>query len=402
MKPARVVGAGLSGLAAAWCLSGAGFDVEVVEASAHPGGLIETLATRHGPVERAANAFVWTETTERWFRTIGVRPEFPLPASRRRFIFRNGRARRWPLGPIETLGMGARLGTAWARRSLSPRVDETVAAWGRRVVGRAATSALVGPGLQGIYAAPPDRLSAPVIFGERRRGRTISAAPRGGMGEFIEKLYAALVAHGVTFAFGRSIDALDPATPTVVCTNAPAAAALVKPHAPALGTAIAAVPMNQMVTATAFFEPHLDDLHGFGVLFPRDSGVQALGALFNTDIFIDRGADRSETWIYGSIDPAAPLPSDADLAARLEHDREILTGQRRSPVAVFWTRRVPALPIYSAAIDDVRRRIGDLPPWLALAGNYLGRLGVAKLLDVAADAAARLGGATSPESRARA
>jgi hypothetical protein len=39
---------------------------------------------------------------------------------------------------------------------------------------------------------------------------------------------------------------------------------------------------------------------------------------------------------------------------------------------------------------------------LALAGNYLGRLGVAKLLDVAADASARLGGATSPESRARA
>jgi oxygen-dependent protoporphyrinogen oxidase len=402
MKSARVVGAGLSGLATAWCLSGAGFDVDVVEASAHPGGLIETLTTRYGPVERAANAFVWTETAERWFRAIGVRPEFPLPSSRRRFIFRNGRARRWPLGPIETVGMGARLGATWTRRGFAPRVDETVGAWGRRVVGRAATSALVGPGLQGVYAAPPDRLSAALIFGERRRGRTVSAAPRGGMGEFIEKLYAALVARGVTFAFGRSVEALDPATPTVICTNAPAAAALVTPHAPALGAAIAAVPMNEMVTATAFFEPRPDDLHGFGVLFTRDSGVEALGALFNTDVFIDRGVDRSETWIYGSIDPAAPLPADADLAARLEHDREILTGQRREPVAVFCTRRAPALPVYSAAVDDVRRRLGDLPPWLALAGNYLGRLGVAKLLDVAADAAARLGGATSPESRARA
>jgi protoporphyrinogen oxidase len=241
-----------------------------------------------------------------------------------------------------------------------------------------------------------------VIFGERRRGRTVSAAPRAGMGEFIDKLYAALVARGVTFAFGRQVDALDPSTPTVVCTNAPTAAALVAPYAPALGAAIAAVPMNRMLTATAFFEPRPDDLHGFGVLFPRDSGVEALGALFNTDIFVGRGADRSETWIYGSIDPRSPLPADADLAARVEHDREILTGRRRSPVALFSTRREPALPVYSAAIDDVRRRLGDLPPWLALAGNYLGRLGVAKLLDVAAEAAARLGAATSPESRARA
>jgi protoporphyrinogen oxidase len=78
MNPARVVGAGLSGLAAAWWLSDAGFDVEVIEAGAEPGGLIGTIHTPFGPVERAAHAFVWTETTAAWFARLDIAPAFPL------------------------------------------------------------------------------------------------------------------------------------------------------------------------------------------------------------------------------------------------------------------------------------------------------------------------------------
>jgi len=59
-RRAHVVGAGLSGLAAAWCLAEAGFDVTVQDLADGPGGLIGTLRAPEGLVERAANAFVWS------------------------------------------------------------------------------------------------------------------------------------------------------------------------------------------------------------------------------------------------------------------------------------------------------------------------------------------------------
>ena len=49
---------------------------------------------------------------------------------------------------------------ATARGRLRPADSESVAAYIDRVAGRSATRWLVGPALQGIYAAPPDRLAA--------------------------------------------------------------------------------------------------------------------------------------------------------------------------------------------------------------------------------------------------
>jgi hypothetical protein len=48
------------------------------------------------------------------------------------------------------------------------------------------------------------------------------------------------------------------------------------------------------------------------------------------------------------------------------------------------------LPVYDRTVLTVQERLADLPPWLALAGNYLGRLGVARLLDLSREAAERV------------
>ena len=63
--------------------------------------------------------------------------------------------------------------------------------------------------------------------------------------------------------------------------------------------------MTGLETVTTFFAPHPEDLHGFGVLFPRGAGIDALGVLFNTSIFANRGSLRSETWIYAIDDISA-------------------------------------------------------------------------------------------------
>lgn len=377
MKPARVVGAGISGLAAARCLRDAGFDVEIIEASTRPGGLVETIATPFGPVERAANAFVFSDATARWFARLGISPSLPLESSRQRFIYRDGRPRRWPLRRGETMGLGARLGWSYVTRRLKPREGESVARFVHRVAGSSAATWFVAPAMQGIYGAPIERLSAAAVFGGLRRPRGGSAAPPGGMGEFVARLAQNLRDSAVQFSMGAPVDYVGGSIPTVICTNARAAAPLVEPHAPRLAAALRAVEMTGLETATAFFEPHRDDVEGFGILFPRACGIEALGVLFNSCVFAGRGDKRSETWIYALPDADAPATSVAD---RIAADREVLTTRRDTPLGVYATRWPEALPVYDSRILDLQPLLSELPPWLRLSGNYLGQIGISGLL----------------------
>ncbi len=389
-RPARVIGAGLSGLAAAWHLAERGFDVSVVEQASRPGGLIGTVETPHGPVETAANAFVWDATVAEWFQRLDLHPIFPLAASRRRYILRNGVPRRWPLSIGESLTLAGRLSVATLTRSRAASNGESMAAWGTRVIGTAATRWLLGPALQGIYAAAPDRLSARVVLAARRRGPRKMATPAGGMGQFTTRLYERLRDRRVRFEFERHVDRIDIEAPTIVATNAPNAARLIAPHTAPLSRAIAAVKMSPLITVTMFFEPHPDDLHGFGLLFPSRSGVHALGVLFNADIFDQRGSVRSETWIVGDREAAMTTWDDDRVFESLAADRQFVTGRNDVALSRHITRWPQAIPVYDTQILDVAELQSTLPAWLGVTGNYLGRIGVAALLDQARIAAERI------------
>jgi oxygen-dependent protoporphyrinogen oxidase len=391
MNDVTVVGAGISGLTAAWCLADAGARVRVVDAAPQPGGLLRTIDTPYGPVETAAGAFTQTARTDALFRAAGVAPIAADARSRRRYIYRDGRPTRWPLTGLETAGAAARLSAAWVTRRTRPRPDECVRAWADRALGRPAAEWLVGPAFQGIYASPLEALSARAVFSApNRRGGTL-VAPRHGMRELVDGLHRVLAARGVEFAFDTTLPSLDPRMPAVICTGAPAAARLLAWRAPIVSGAIGRIRMTSLVTVTAFFEPNARDLHGFGILFPRESGIKALGAILNSDVFPGRTGVRSETWIYGE-GPGGSVPDHgAALAAMLE-DRRQLTGRNDAPLDAHVTPQPAAIPVYdaavAAAIDALRAH--PLPETLAIAGNYLGRLGISKLVDGAFQAAAAI------------
>jgi len=400
-KDALVIGAGLSGLATAWYLTETGARVRVLDALPGPGGLMQTQRMPEGLVESAARSFIWTDRVGALFAAAGLEPQFARDQSKRRFIYRGGRPRRMPLGPLELARTAARAGAAWATRQMKPRPDESVAAWANRVMGPAAAEWVIAPVYQGIYASPTAELSAQAIFGAARlRGRL--AAPPGGMGELFDRLRARLIERGATFEFSARLDDLDDlrdrhtaatgSTPplTVICTDAPAAARLLVPHAPQLAAAIARIRMTSLLSVTAFYPPHADDTCGFGILFPRNTGVTALGVLFNSDMFAGRSDRRSETWIYGDRSPDVIAQIQAASASILRQDRRALTGRDVEPSAMYATPHVARLPIYDAAVLEVKERLGDLPPWLGLCGNYLGRLGVSAIVDIAHETAARI------------
>ena len=390
MRAARVIGAGLSGLASAWHLAERGYEVTVVDRASRPGGLIGTQATEYGLVETAANAFVRDDVVDAWFARLGLTALTPQRESRRRYIFRDGKPRRWPLRVGESAAFAMRFAGAGITRQLRAQGNESMAEWGHRVIGPAATDWLLEPAMQGIYATRAARLSAAVLFSARKRGRREMVAPAKGMGEFAERLHHRLIERDVRFEFNRAVDALDPATPTVVATDAQTAAQLLRQHAEDVADRLAAIGVAPLVSVTMFFEPHPGDVRGFGVLFPESTGVAALGVLFNGDIFAGRSAVRSETWIVGDRDRGLIALADGQLLETLLHDRFTLYGRHATPLSTHITRWPRAIPIYDRAIVDLQASLTALPPWLALAGNSLGRIGVSALLAGGESAAARL------------
>ncbi len=236
----KVVGAGFSGLVTAYYLVKDGFKVRVCEQSARAGGLIKTIKTPHGLVETAANGLLNSARLEALCADIGV----PLLATRRdgrkRFIYR-GKPRQVPLNVSDVLNLGVRL--AVSATGLRPRQFETIAEWGRRVLGNGATNYLLVPALGGIYAGDPERLSASLIFGRAalpdhlRTNRPLKAkvrgtvAPPSGMQQLIDGLCEYLKRVGVEFVFDRQAQA-EANEPTAVCLSARSAAGFLADIAP--------------------------------------------------------------------------------------------------------------------------------------------------------------------------
>jgi len=165
-----VVGAGVSGLAAARALRTAGHAVTVLESSPRVGGPLRVTEVAGVAVDEGADAFL-VRTPAAADLAAAVGAEVVHPAGRRARVLIGGRLRPLPrtllgvplslpqarpvLGAAGTLRAGADLGlppTPYAG-------DVAVGAHLRRRLGTAVVERLVAPLLGGVYAGHPDLLS---------------------------------------------------------------------------------------------------------------------------------------------------------------------------------------------------------------------------------------------------
>ena len=393
MKRITVVGAGFSGLVTAYLLTKTGREVRVLEKKSRAGGLICTIHTDHGLIETAANGILNSARVEAMAAEIGVPLLSTKRDARKRFIFR-GKPRQLPLGPSEVLRIP--IGVAANATRLRPQRFETITAWGRRVVGKAATDYLLVPALGGIYAGDPDRLSASLIFGSaelpphlqtyrpakaQTRG---TVAPRKGMQQLIDGLRDYLQSKDVQIDLETNAPS-QPDEPIVVCGSASAAADYLTDLAPDVAAKLASIEMLSLLTVTCFFDQAAAQLKGFGCLFPRDQGFRARGVLFNTSIFEGRGPAHAETWIFGGALDAEVVGLDDDqIRQTILNDRERFYRKAETPLAMHITRWPKVLPHYSVELEQTLASLPKPPPNVALVGNYLGRIGLAKILERAA------------------
>ncbi len=394
MPTITVLGAGFSGLTTAYFVVKRGCKVRILEKSNRAGGLIETIHTEHGLVEKAANGILSSAKLEAIAADVGVPLLTTRREGRKRFIYR-GKPRQIPLSMVESLQTGARLAAHAA--SFRPHPFESISQWGRRVLGAAATDYLLAPALGGIYAGDPDRLSASLIFGKAElpaylrtnkpeKGKLHgTVAPPQGMQQLTDGLRAWLKSAGVQFAFNS--DSLDrKANDSIaICLTANAAADYLRDFAPELSRALSGIDMLSLVTATAFYRDGAAKLNGFGCLFPRDQGFRARGVLFNDSIFEGRGPAHSETWIFGgALDANIADLSDDQFRDLIAADREKFFAQIDEPLALHINRRRNAIPHYTIELEKILTELPAPPANIGLVGNYLGRIGLAKLIERAA------------------
>jgi len=385
MKKVVVVGGGFSGLVTAYYLSRRGFEVDLHEASPRVGGLLSTQKIPSGLVETAANGFILNDTLVELLTDIGQEYILPLKGARKRFIFR-GKFQRWPLRFFESIHLIAKVlpRLIFQRESFKPKADETVWSWGLRCLNRATTRYLLAPALQGIYAGDVHRMSAELILGpmfsakkQKYRG-TVSF--KNGMAEFVSSLEKKLIQQGIRIHLNSfyQIESLE--TPHVVCVSAAAAAKVIEKVAPELGEPLSQIEVMPVLSATVFFEKPRFKIEGFGVLFPDDQQFRALGVLSPTYIFENRGPDYSETWIFGGAHSAETLNmSNEQVLELIQSERTRIFGlndkihdYRLSP----WPK---ALPHYTLAHKKILNSL-KLPKNLYLNGNYMGVIGLSKIL----------------------
>ena len=397
-RPVTIVGAGFSGLTAAYYLQKAGYAVEVIEQATVPGGLISTKHTPWGLAETAANGALNSVLLEALAQDVGVRLAFPGPRARKRYVFRGGRPRRFPLRASEVPGLAGFFGKfAFNRNAVRPREQETIRAWATRAGGEGFAHYLVEAATQGIYSGNPERLSACLIVGRffektrtsARPSRRGTVAPAMGMGELIDALRKRLEEQNVVFRYGMAFRCAPgtPPRPHIIAAGADASADIVAPASAELAAALRSFEISAIITATLFFREK--SLEGFGCLFPPCEKRPVLGVLIPTDIFPNRSRDFvAETWMLGgapgatTADPAALLKSsDEEIVAIILRERERAFGKVANPVGFAITRWPRAIPHYTTDLERALPRLLQGADNVFLHGNYLGQIGLAKILE---------------------
>src|SRR4030095_13164803 len=163
MPDVTIIGAGISGLSCAWTLKKLGVDALLVEAASRPGGVIHTHRINGYQVEAGPNSCQAARPPVKLVDEAGLWDELLPPAPNApRFVYWDGKLRKFPFGPLTYSGILRVLREPFVR-SKSP-VDESVRDFFVRRVGQQAHDRLVAPALTGSYDGNTANLGMAAVF----------------------------------------------------------------------------------------------------------------------------------------------------------------------------------------------------------------------------------------------
>lgn len=428
MKSVAIIGAGITGLTAAFYLKRAGVPVTVYEASHRPGGVIQSLRKDGFLAEFGPNTILETSPKiAQLVRDSGLesRKLCSDPRAEARYVVRYGRPIEMPGSPAgffttKLFTIGAKLAVLREpfRKPRRDGVEESIAEFVVRRFNQEFLDHAIDALVAGIYAGDPYKLSLPHAFpklkalednyGSMIRGQIFGARDRKKSGETakdralkfsfdegLQVLPDTLAAH-----LGDSLQLNTPVTgltqtrggwqvttaggetehgAVLYCGTAHRLAQLkVQAKAPLNLTPFSEISYPPVASVVLGFRRE-DVAHpaaGFGMLIPKVEGFKILGTIFSSALFPNRapaGRLTLTSYVGGARYPDLALLPPDQLIQTTTVDLRVLLGIKGKPVFTQTAVYPQAIPQYNVGYGKYRQMLNDLEtsaPGLFFAGHY--------------------------------
>lgn len=436
-----VVGAGITGLATAYFLRRGGVRVSLVDQGKRAGGVIRSQPKDGFLFEHGPNSFLkLTPQLDNLVTDLGIRDEveFADDKAKNRYIVRDGRLLPLPLNPISAIG--TRLFPLKSKLRVlkepfvpaaGPDVEESLAEFVVRRLGRDMLDYAINPFVAGVYAGVPEELSVQAGFPklyqlEQRYGSLIKGAIRGSKER---KKQQSTATPGRMFSFKEGmqtlVDALAARLSDSLYTEARVVGILRnqsgfevtldsqhRTWTLACRTLVMAIPAYAYESIQCNFDfpvrgsleqisyppvavvflgfnkrPTDMNLNGFGFLVPEKERRHILGTIWSSSIFSNRAPSDGvalTTFVGGSRWPESAGLSDDRLLDLIAADLSDLMYIKEKPDIVLVKRWPRAIPQYNLGHLSVVRAVEDVEqrtPGLHITGNFRGGISVTDCIE---------------------
>jgi oxygen-dependent protoporphyrinogen oxidase len=418
MKKIVIIGGGISGLATAWLLrdkaqkAGKELDITLLEKEERAGGKIKSIKADGYTCEWGPNGFLDSKPqTLDLCRAIGVESNLHRSNdnARKRFIFSGGELHQLPDGGPAFLKSRLISWPGKLRLAMEPTpfispapagVDETLADFGRRRLGKEALDKLIAPMVSGIFAGDPETMSlvscfpriaelereygglirAMIMLAKKKKqdqaeGKVVSSAagPGGVLTSFREGIQyltdALSTSLGDIVKAGQHVVAVEKshsspyrvkceqgedleADIVIIASPAYAAAGMLDGLDPAMTATLCQIPYASMTVVCFGYDRGQigHSLDGFGYLIPKKEGRNTLGTLWDSSMFENRAPDGKvllRSMMGGACFPDYVNLSDDEVVTRVRKDLGMTMGIDAGPEFVRIFRHPQAIPQYT-------------------------------------------------------
>ncbi len=450
MKKIIIVGGGVSGLAAAWLLrnkaeaAGKELEITLLEKEQRLGGKMWSIKADGYTCEWGPNGFLDSKPqTLDLCRALGVENNLHRSNdnARKRFIYSGGELHQLPDGAPAFLKSRLISWPGKLRLALEPTpfvasapvgIDETLAAFGRRRLGKEALDKLIAPMVSGIFAGDPETMSlescfpriaelereygglirAMIMLGKKKKrdqaaGKVVSSAagPGGVLTSFREGIQylsdamatslgkivrpgvavtavekGSSVPYRVTCSDGSEFDA----DQVIIASPAFAAADMLSGLNADISGVLREIPYASMtVICFGYSSRQIEhSLDGFGYLIPKKEGRNTLGTLWDSSMFEDRAPEGKvllRSMMGGACFPEYVKLGDAEVAERVRQDLKMTMGIESEPEFVRVFRHPQAIPQYTVGHGKRLQSLDEklkAHPGLILTGNSYRGIGL--------------------------